>query len=120
MAWSLAHRVLCAVTVNPGALWRTAPACSPWVRRSSTCEPALVALLERCAFHGLLTRPRRSRVETGRWTYDHMDGDTAWKLLVDIQVFRGEDSLRSVILSYWVDGKAAVEYCATPGSCSGR
>ena len=55
----------------------------------------LVALLERCAFHGLLTRPRRSRVETGRWTYDHMDGDTAWKLLVDIQVFRGEDSLRA-------------------------
>ena len=115
MEWSPAQLAPRAATMTLGAQWRTAPACSPWVRRSSTSEPALVALLERCAFHGLLTRPRRSRVETGRWTYDHMDGDTAWKLLVDIQVFRGEDSLRSVILSYWVDGKAAVETTVLSG-----
>ena len=75
----------------------------------------LIAFLERCAFHGSLTRPRRSRVEIGRWSYDHKDGDTAWKLMVDIQVFKGEDSLRSVILSYWVDGKVAVETTVLSG-----
>ena len=39
----------------------------------------------------------------------------AWKVMVDIQVFKGEDSIRSVILSYWVNGRAAVETTVMSG-----
>jgi hypothetical protein len=72
----------------------------------------LIALLERCAFTGSLTKPKRGRVDVGRWVYDHKDGDTGWKLLIDIEVFKDHGGIRSVLLSYWVDGKPALDTTA--------
>ena len=68
----------------------------------------VIDLLERCAFTGSLTSTRRRHVDAGRWAYEHRDGDTSWQLLIDIEVFRGEDRLRSVLLTYRVDGKPAL------------
>ena len=68
----------------------------------------VIDLLERCAFTGSLASTRRRRVDAGRWAYEHRDGDTSWQLLIDIEVFRGEDRLRSVLLTYRVDGKPAL------------
>ena len=67
----------------------------------------VIDLLERCAFTGSLTEKRRGS-DAGRWAYEHQDGGTAWTILIDIEVFREEDRLRSVLLAYWVDGKPAL------------
>ena len=68
----------------------------------------LFETLQRCAFKGRLSRPKRGHVEIGLWRYEHSDAATRWTISVEVGVHKGEDVVRSVILDYCVDGKAAL------------
>ena len=52
-----------------------------------------------------MTRPKRGHVDVGTWTFADDEGDPAWKITIDVAVYKDDEVVRSVILTYRVDGR---------------
>jgi hypothetical protein len=65
----------------------------------------LMGLFEAWGFQEARALTTQGYIEKGRWDRGQEEDDPAWRIAVDVEIFRGADKVRSVILNYYVDGE---------------
>ena len=63
----------------------------------------LIGLLKNWGFYGSLRHSSRGQLEVGRWKYQLEDQGVAREVIVELTVHKGEDKIKSVLLSLRVN-----------------
>ena len=64
----------------------------------------LMGLFEAWGFQEARRLTTQGYIEKGSWDREQEEDDPAWRIAVDVEVFRDADKIRSLVLRYYVDG----------------